>query len=358
MNAIAHSPHAHAPISVNRVMALVMLALTPATLFGFWLYGWPAINVWVMSLLAALLGEALVLRLQQRAVRPVLMDGSGLLTAWLLALSLPPWAPWWIAVLGSLFAVIISKQLYGGLGQNPFNPAMAARVMLLISFPMEMTTWVAPAPLGSIHAPGWLEGLAVTFTGSQVDGMASASLLGHVKTEFTRGIGLEQALSGYYAPLDALLGSRAGSLGETAALFLLAGGLFLMFKRIIAWHAPVAMLIGVVVPALIFSAVSPAHYAGPLYHLLSGGLMLGAFFIITDPVTSPNTATGQFIFGLGCGLLTWIIRTWGGYPEGVAFAVMLMNAATPIIDHYVKPRIYGRNRKGVSMSIEPLKKES
>lgn len=358
MNAIAHSPHAHAPISVNRVMALVMLALTPATFFGFWLYGWPAINVWVMSLLAALLGEALVLRLQQRAVRPVLMDGSGLLTAWLLALSLPPWAPWWIAVLGSLFAVIISKQLYGGLGQNPFNPAMAARVMLLISFPMEMTTWVAPAPLGSIHAPGWLEGLAVTFAGSQVDGMASASLLGHVKTEFTRGIGLEQALSGYYAPLDALLGSRAGSLGETAALFLLAGGLFLIFKRIITWHAPVAMLIGVVVPALIFSAVSPDHYAGPLYHLLSGGLMLGAFFIITDPVTSPNTATGQFIFGLGCGLLTWIIRTWGGYPEGVAFAVMLMNAATPIIDHYVKPRIYGRNRKGVSMSIEPLKKES
>lgn len=358
MNAIAHSPHAHAPISVSRVMILVMLALTPATLFGFWLYGWPAINVWVMSLLAALIGEAFVLRLQQRVIRPVLMDGSGLLTAWLLALSLPPWAPWWIAVLGSLFAVIISKQLYGGLGQNPFNPAMAGRVMLLISFPMEMTTWVAPAPLGSIHAPNWLEGLTVTFAGAHLDGMASASLLGHVKTEFTRGIGLEQALSGYYTPLNALLGSRAGSLGETAALFLLAGGLFLMFKRIINWHAPVAMLIGVVVPALIFSAASPAHYAGPLYHLLSGGLMLGAFFIITDPVTSPNTATGQFIFGLGCGLLTWIIRTWGGYPEGVAFAVMLMNAATPFIDHYVKPRIYGRNCKGVSMSIEPLKKES
>lgn len=356
MNAIAHSPHAHAPISVSRVMIMVMLALTPATLFGFCLYGWPAINVWAVSLLAAITGEALVLRLQQRAIRPVLMDGSGILTAWLLALSLPPWAPWWIAVLGSLFAVIISKQLYGGLGQNPFNPAMAARVMLLISFPVEMTTWIAPVPLGSAHAPGWLDSLAVTFAGSPVDGMASASLLGHVKTEFTRGIGLEQALSGYYAPLDALLGSRAGSLGETAALFLLAGGLFLIFKRIITWHAPVAMLIGVIVPALIFSTVNPAHFAGPLYHLLSGGLMLGAFFIITDPVTSPNTATGQFIFGLGCGLLTWIIRTWGGYPEGVAFAVMLMNAATPIIDHYVKPRIYGRNRKG--MSIEPAKKES
>lgn len=352
MNAIAHSPHAHAPISVGRVMALVMLALTPATLSGFWLYGWPAVNLWAVSLLAALLGEALVLRLQQREIKPVLMDGSGILTAWLLVLSLPPWAPWWIAVLGSLFAVIISKQLYGGLGQNPFNPAMAARVMLLISFPVEMTTWTAPQAFA--RAPGWLESLSITFSGAQVDGMASASLLGHVKTEFTRGIEWQQAMSGYHAP--ALWGGGAGSMGETAALFLLVGGLFLIYKRVITWQAPAAMLAGVVVPAMIFSAINPAHFAGPLYHLLSGGLMLGAFFIITDPVTSPNTGTGQFIFGLGCGLLTWIIRTWGGYPEGVAFAVMLMNAATPIIDHYVKPRIYGRNRRGVS--LEPVKKES
>ncbi len=356
MNTIAHSPHAHVQLTVSRVMILVMLALTPATLFGFWLYGWPAINLWVVSVLAALLGEALVLRLQQRRIRQVLMDGSGVLTAWLLVLSLPPWAPWWIAMLGSLFAVIICKQLYGGLGQNPFNPAMAARVMLLISFPVEMTTWIAPAPLGSAHAPDFLSSLAVTFSGLQLDGMASASLLGHVKTEFTRGIELQQALTGFYAPLDSLMGHRAGSLGETAALFLLAGGLFLIARRIITWHAPVAMLLGVVVPALIFSAINPGHYAGPLYHLLSGGLMLGAFFIVTDPVTSPNTSSGQFIFGLGCGLLTWIIRTWGGYPEGVAFAVMLMNAVTPIIDHYVKPRIYGRNRKGVSVAIEPGRK--
>jgi Na+-translocating ferredoxin:NAD+ oxidoreductase RnfD subunit len=176
-------------------------------------------------------------------------------------------------------------------------------------------------------------------------------LLGHVKTEFTRGVGLDQALAGYYAPLDALLGSRAGSLGETAALLLLIGGLFLIARRIITWHAPFAMLLGVVVPALLFSSIDGNHYAGPMYHLLSGGLMLGAFFIITDPVTSPNTSTGQLIFGFGCGLMTWIIRTWGGYPEGVAFAVMLMNAATPIIDHYVKPRIYGRDRKGVALPV-------
>ena len=354
MNPIAHSPHAHAPISIGKVMGRVMLALAPATLFGFWLYGWPAVNLWAVSLIAAIAGEAFAVRLQGKAVRPVLMDGSGILTAWLLAISLPPFAPWWIAALGSLFAVIIGKQVFGGLGQNVFNPAMAARVMLLISFPLEMTTWVAPEPMNSAHAPGLIESLRITFLGQPFDGMASASLLGHVKTEFTRGAGLDQALAGYYAPMDALLGSRAGSLGETAAVLLLLGGLFLIAKRIVTWHAPAAMLLGVAAPALLFNAIDGNHYAGPVYHLLSGGLMLAAFFIITDPVTSPNTATGQFIFGLGCGLLTWVIRTWGGYPEGVAFAVMLMNTATPVIDQYVKPRIYGRDRKGTALPVKKV----
>ncbi|MDH2917421.1 MAG: RnfABCDGE type electron transport complex subunit D [Gallionella sp.] len=355
MNRITHSPHAHASVSIGTVMGTVLLALTPATLFGFWLYGWPAVNLWAVSLIAAIVGEAFVVRLQDRAVRPVLMDGSGILTAWLLAISLPPFAPWWIAVLGSLFAVVIGKQVFGGLGQNVFNPAMAARVMLLISFPLEMTTWVAPAPLGSAQAPSWMESLRITFLSQPIDGMASASLLGHVKTEFTRGVGLDQALVGYYEPMDMLWGSRAGSLGETAAVLLLIGGLFLIVRRIITWHAPFAMLLGVVVPALLFNAIDGNHYAGPMYHLLSGGLMLGAFFIVTDPVTSPNTALGQFIFGFGCGVLTWIIRTWGGYPEGVAFAVMIMNTVAPIIDQYVKPRIYGRDRKGVAL---PVKKEA
>jgi RnfABCDGE-type electron transport complex D subunit len=344
---IAHSPHAHAPVSIGKVMGTVLLALTPATLFGFWLYGWPAVNLWAVALIAAIAGEAFVVRMQGRKVRPVIIDGSGILTAWLLALSLPPYAPWWIAVLGSLFAVVIGKQVFGGLGQNVFNPAMAARVMLLISFPLEMTTWAAPS-----QAPGLLDSLRITFFSQPIDGMASASLLGHVKTEFTRGVTLDQALAGHYVPLDMLWGSRAGSLGETAAVLLLISGLFLIARRIITWHAPFAMLLGVAAPALLFNTIDANHYAGPMVHLLSGGLMLGAFFIITDPVTSPNTALGQFIFGLSCGLLTWIIRTWGGYPEGVAFAVLLMNAATPIIDSYVKPRIYGRDRKGVALAGE------
>jgi electron transport complex protein RnfD len=354
MTAIAHSPHARAANSVGRIMATVMLALLPATLFGFWLFGWPAVYVWAVSLLAAIAGEALMLKLQQRAVKPALLDGSGVLTAWLLALSLPPWAPWWIAVVGSLFAVVIGKQVFGGLGQNVFNPAMAARVMLLISFPLEMTTWMPPMS----HLPGMLDSLAVTFGGQHLDAVSSASLLGHVKTEFSRGLDLQQALAGHYAPLQAMWGQRSGSLGETAALLILVGGVVLIARRIITWHAPVGMLAGVALPALLMNLVAPEHYAGPLYHLLSGGMMLGAFFIVTDPVTSPSTATGQLVFGLGCGLLTYVIRTWGAYPEGVAFAVMLMNAATPLIDRTIKPRIYGRTRKGETLVAEAARKDA
>jgi RnfABCDGE-type electron transport complex D subunit len=349
MSPIAHSPHAHAPTSVGKVMATVMAALVPATLYGFWLYGWPAVFLWLTALAVALAGEAVVLRLRGQAARPALMDGSAALTAWLLALSLPPFAPWWVAAAGALFAVVIAKQVFGGLGQNVFNPAMAARVMLLISFPVEMTLWTAPTPLASAGAPGFMQGLAITFGGAGWDAMASASLLGHVKTEFSRGLDLMHSLPGQFALADAAWGSRAGSLGETAAVFLLAGGLFLIARRVITWHAPVAMLLGVAVPALIGHAVDPARFLGVLPHLLSGGVVLGAFFIATDPVTSPNTGAGQFVFGLGCGLLTWVIRTFGGYPEGVAFAVLLMNAAAPVIDRYVKPRIYGRTRKGAPL---------
>jgi electron transport complex protein RnfD len=350
---VAHSPHAHAGNSLQRIMATVMLALAPATLFGFWLYGWPAVYLWAVSLFAAIVGEAAVLRLQRRAVKPALLDGSGVLTAWLLALSLPPWAPWWIAAVGSLFAVVIGKQVFGGLGQNVFNPAMAARVMLLISFPLEMTTWMPPMA----QLPGMLDSLAVTFGGAQLDAVSSASLLGHVKTEFSRGFGLEQALAGHYAPLEALWGRRSGSMGETPALLILAGGALLIARRVITWHAPAAMLAGVALPALAMNLVAPEHYTGPVYHLLSGGVMLGAFFIATDPVTSPNTTAGQLLFGLGCGLLTYVIRTWGAYPEGVAFAVLLINAATPVIDRYVKPRIYGRTRNGEPL-VEAVKKDA
>jgi Na+-translocating ferredoxin:NAD+ oxidoreductase RnfD subunit len=196
-------------------------------------------------------------------------------------------------------------------------------------------------------------GLLITLKGipQSLDAVSSASLLGFAKTEMSRGIDLLQSLS--HAPAQSWVGSRPGSLGETAAGLIAAGGVAMMFLRIITWHIPVAMLAGIAVPAFVLHLVDPARYLDVTTHLLSGGAMLGAFFIATDYVTSPNTRLGQLIFGAGCGLLTYVIRAWAGYPEGVAFAVLLMNSLTPIIDSYVKPRIYGRDRRGVA--LEPQK---
>jgi len=347
------APHAATAHSVTRVMLWVVAALMPATFYGFWLYGWPAVHLWWITIVFALLGEALCLRMMGRTALPVLTDGSALLTGWLLALSLPPWAPWWIGAGGGLFATIIGKQVFGGLGQNLFNPAMVARVALLISFPLPMTLWVAPLPLGAADAPGFIDGLRITLSEipSALDAITSATMLGHAKTELSRGVDLLQAMAGAHAPADSLSGARAGSLGETASLLLAGGGALLLGLRIITWHIPLAMLAAIALPALLMHAIDPARYLPVATHLLSGGAVLGAFFIATDYVTSPNTAAGQLIFGAGVGFLTYVIRTWGGYPEGVAFAVLLMNALTPVIDRYVKPRVYGRDRRGRALGI-------
>lgn len=343
------APHANTRNSAGRVMATVMAALAPATLFGFWLYGWPAVYLWCVTVFAAMLGEAFCLRLMGRQATPVLFDGSALLTGWLLAVSLPPWAPWWIGAFGGLFATVLGKQVFGGLGQNLFNPAMVARVALLISFPVQMTAWVAPQPMFSAAAPGAIEGLAIMLKGipPALDAVASATTLGFAKTEMSRGIDLLASLPN--APAVSWQGQRPGSLGETSAWLIAAGGVAMIFLRIITWHIPFAMLAGIALPAAIMHAVDPAHFLDASAHVLSGGAMLGAFFIATDYVTSPNTPRGQLVFGAGCGLLTWVIRTWAGYPEGVAFAVLLMNSVTPIIDSYIKPRIYGRDRKGTAL---------
>ncbi|MCG2577033.1 RnfABCDGE type electron transport complex subunit D [Dechloromonas sp. XY25] len=343
------APHTTTSNSPGRIMALVMMALAPATLYGFWLYGWPAFYLWLITIAAAMLGEGFCLRLMNRQAMPVLHDGSAILTGWLLAVSLPPWAPWWIGVFGGLFATTLGKQAFGGIGQNLFNPAMVARVALLISFPVQMTAWVSPLPLFSAGAPGPIEGLLIVLRGvpPAFDAVTSATMLGFAKTELSRGVNLFDSLQ--HAPALSFIGSRPGSLGETAAWLIAAGGAAMVFLRIISWHIPLAMLAGIALPAAILHAVDPARYLDAGAHVLSGGAMLGAFFIATDYVTSPNAPRGQLIFGFGCGLLTWVIRTWAGYPEGVAFAVLLMNSLTPIIDTYFKPRIYGRDRKGTPL---------
>jgi electron transport complex protein RnfD len=345
------APYAHQKVSVNRTMVLVMLALAPATLLGLYQFGWPAIFLFVITIAACLLFEAFALKVMDKPKKVFLMDGSAVLTGWLLAMTLPPWAPWWIGVVGAFLAIIIGKQVFGGIGQNPFNPAMVARVALLISFPLEMTLYTSPQPLFSADAPSFMEGLAITFGGGApaIDAVTSATPLGHLKTELGTGLSVEQALGSTDSLTQLGVGTATGSLGEISALLLLAGGLVLIWLRIITWHIPVAMLGTLALLASIFHLVAPETHAGPMFHLLSGAAILGAFFIATDLVTSPVSVTGQLIFGAGCGLLVFVIRTYAGYPEGVAFAVLLMNACTPLIDHYFRPRIYGRDRKG-----EPL----
>ncbi|MBF0246804.1 MAG: RnfABCDGE type electron transport complex subunit D [Alphaproteobacteria bacterium] len=334
--------------SVTAIMGLVMVALAPATLYGFYQFGWPAINLFVVTVASAWLCEAGVLKLTRQPLLPAVGDGSALLTGWLLAMTLPPWAPWWVGVMGSFFAIVLAKQVFGGLGQNLFNPAMVARVILLISFPVQMTYFVAPLPLGDLGAPGFLDGLAITFGFgvSGVDAVSSASILGHIKTELGQGVSWSMAFREAFEMRGMIFGTVPGSLGETSAPLLILGGMLLLGMRIITWHIPLAMMGTIAIMAGLFNVIDPLHYPDAWVHLLSGATVLGAFFIATDLVTSPSSPLGKIVFGVGCGALAYIIRTWGGYPEGIAFAVLIMNAATPLIDRYIKPRVYGRTTNG------------
>ncbi len=318
---LSSSPHIHSPQTSDKIMRLVIYALLPATAVSIYFFGLPALSVLLICTLGCVAFEALGCKLMKQPLS--IADGSAALTGILLALNLPPSSPWWMALLGSAIAILIGKQIYGGLGYNPFNPALVARVVLLISFPVQMTTWTAPAPLGS--------GIDAVTTATPLGEMKTAVMLtGHLPDLATSGFG-------HY-----FLGNMGGCLGEVSALALLLGGLFLIFKKVISWHTPVSFLGTVIVLSGIFWLVDPSKYPNPLFHLVTGGLILGAFFMATDMVTSPVTQRGMLIFGFGCGLLTVLIRLFGGYPEGVSFAILLMNAATPLIDRYTRPKIYGQ----------------
>jgi electron transport complex protein RnfD len=342
-------PYTHQDNSVRNVMFTVMLALFPATAFNLYLFGWPAIFLFTVTIVSCVAVEALCLALANRPIRITLADNSAVLTGWLMACSLPPWAPWWVGLIGAVFAIGLAKQAFGGIGQNMFNPAMVGRTVLLISFPVAMTAWVAPHPLFAAGSPGFFESLAITFGGQMPDTVSAASALGHVRTELTRGIPVTQSIHDIPDLMDTVWGYRPGSLGETSLLLVLVGGIFLLAKRIISWHIPVAVMSALFLMGTLFNTIDPARYADGLFHLVSGATLFGAFFIATDYVTSPVTNSGKLIFGAGVGVLAWLIRTYAGYPEGMGFAVLLMNSLTPIIDQYTRPRVFGRNRKG-----EPL----
>ena len=368
MITISAGPFTHKSNSVQNVMLMVLLALLPATAFNMYLFGWPAIFLFAVTISSCVAIEAYCLKLAGKPVMKTLGDNSAVLTGWLLAASLPPWAPWWVGLLGALFAIALAKHAFGGLGQNVFNPAMVARVALLVSFPVAMTIWVMPHPLFSSGAPGFADAIAITFGGHVPDTVSAASALGFVKTELSRGIPVADSLRQLsrdstmtYMPdlMDLAWGYKPGSLGETSAVLILLGGLFLLVRRIITWHIPVAVLGSLFLMGALFNAVDPARFAPGLFHMLSGATFLGAFFIATDYVTSPVSKQGQLIYGIGIGMLTWVIRNFAGYPEGMAFAVLLMNGLTPIIDQYTRPRAFGRDRKGEPLPLEspgPLEK--
>jgi len=313
------SPHVVAGYTVPRVMFQVLLALVPVLAVQVYLFGPGPLGLVAVACVTALACEALALALRRRSSQSALRDGSVLVTAVLLALAVPPLLPWWLLVFGTAVAVLIGKHAYGGLGQNPFNPAMVGYAVLLVSFPLEMTRWPVPGP-------PW-------------DALTGATALDAIGNGLRQGYTMEEVRAG------AGFG-RVGAAGaEWVNLAALAGGAWLLGRRIIRWHIPVAMLAGLAVPAALAHGLDPGAYPGALFHLASGAAMLGAFFIATDPVSAATSDRGRLIYGAGIGLLTWIIRSWGGYPDGVAFAVLLMNLAVPLLDRGTVPRIHGQPRR-------------
>ena len=311
------SPHIRSNENTSTIMRDVLIALLPATLASIYFFRLAAVKLIVVSILAAVIAEFVSQKIMKR--KTTIMDLSAVVTGLLVAMNIPASAPWWIALVGSAFAIIICKQLFGGLGNNFINPALAARAFLLASWPVIMTTWTSTGP----------------------DAMTTATPLGILKPG---GEAVGEALPSLF---DAFIGNIGGSLGETSALLLIVGAGYLFYRGVINWRAPLTFIGTVVVFTGIYAFTSLDPNASAIglefvmYQVVSGGLILGAFFMATDYSSSPITPKGQIIFGIGCGLLTSIIRLYGGYPEGVSYSILLMNVATPLIDKYTNPKVFG-----------------
>jgi len=305
---VSGSPHIHKQESVSRIMWTVVLSTIPAGIAGVIIFGLDALWVTIVAVIAAVLTETVFEVLTKKKI--TVMDGSAVITGILLAYNLPSNVPLWLPIIGAVFSIAIGKQVFGGLGQNIFNPALVGRVFLMASWPKYMTTFVKPL---------------------SYDAVTSATPLAALK---------EGKVVEHISYLDLFLGKHGGCIGEVCILALLIGAAILLYKGYISWHIPAIYILTTAVFTYIFGAKQLFH-GDWLFHILSGGLILGAFFMATDYVATPLTVKGQVIFGAGCGLLTGIIRIWGGYPEGVSYAILMMNAATPFIDRYTKNRIYG-----------------
>lgn len=322
---ISPSPHIHSGDSVKRNMYGVIVALLPALAASVWYFGLGALAVVATSVAACVLFEHLIQR--HLLKKPTAIgDGSAALTGLLLAFNLPSNLPVWIVLIGALVSIGIGKMSFGGLGNNPFNPALVGRVFLLISFPVQMTSWPTP---GGENLTRYL------------DATTGATPLAVVKEGLQNNQPLSELITQLPSTLDLFMGMKGGSAGEIAALALLLGLAYLLFRRIITWHIPVSVLGSVAIFTGILHLTNPEAYAGPVFHLLTGGVMLGAIFMATDYVTSPMSTKGMLLYGSGIGILTMLIRVYGAYPEGVSFAILIMNGFTPLIDRYLKPKTFG-----------------
>ena len=335
----APAPYLLKDASVSQVMTQVCIALVPGIAAYAWLIG-PAILVQlVIASLAALLAESLMLKIRGKPQAMFLSDGSAVVTAWLIALTFPPLAPWWLVATGTVFAIVVAKHLYGGLGQNPFNPAMVAFAVCIVSFPALMSQW----PPVELHA-GIGDQLALVFGyGARVDVMSGATPLDALKTAQKLGEG-GTSVAQIVSAGDAY-GHFAGRGWEWVGVAYLVGGVWLWQRGVIGWRTPAAFIAGVGALAAVLWLGNPAQFANPLFHVFSGGTLLGAFFIVTDPVSGCTTPRGQLIFGFAAGILAYVIRVFGGYPDGVAFAVLLLNICVPLIDLYTQPPIFGMKDK-------------
>lgn len=317
------------------VMLQVALATLPglAALVAF--FGTGVLLTVTLAVLGAVTAEALGLWLRGRSIRIGLSDGSAIVTGLLLGLALPPMLPAGLTLLGAALAILLGKHVYGGLGQNPFNPAMVGYAILLVSFPVEMTAWVAPRGLLAEDVPGLLDAAAVIFASASPDAFTGPTPLDDFKHR-------EALTAAEWHAVSGLGGRIAGAGWEWVNLGFLAGGLYLLQRRLFSWHAPVGMLAALALCAgLFWDGGSSSSPGSPLFHLLGGATMLGAFFIVTDPVSGARSPRGRLLFGVGVGILVYVIRAFGGYPDAVAFAVLLMNATAPVIDAWTRPRTYG-----------------
>ncbi len=336
------SPYISDAPSVSTIMLKVLLALIPAIAVYVWMYGGGILVTLTLATLTAVVTEAMMLKLRARPIKPFITDYSAVITAWLLALAIPPLTPWWLIVVGTAFSIIIAKQLYGGLGYNPFNPAMVGYAVLLISFPVLMTKWPAALQLAqtSLSFGDQFHFIMVGQLpqGVLMDAVTSATPLDYLKTQLKLNQDIVQIQS---APLFGVLGGKGS---EYVAVAYLLGGLYLWQQKIISWHLPTAFLGVLALMSGVFWLADASHFASPAFHLLSGASMLCAFFIITDPVSGPTTPRGKLYFAGGVAIITYLIRVYGGYPDGVAFAVIFMNICVPLIDAYTQPRVFGHEK--------------